>query len=212
MNTYTKYAPNVFLAKTEEEHKKGEKIIMTSKYGRESTHIVYNLVGKKEGYYYYSIVRDEETSYAEKKADKLLDSADNAEKKSYKYWEDSQEGRDFLRLAERIKIGHHSEKRHRALIERNHKRMGKSVEYTKKAEELKEKASYWQDKAKEINLSMPQSVEYFKNKLEKAKKIQTIIKNMKPKERPHSYSLQYANKEVKELTEKYNKSLILWGE
>jgi hypothetical protein len=90
--------------------------------------------------------------------------------------------------------------------------MGKSVEYTKKAEELKEKASYWQDKAKEINLSMPQSVEYFKNKLEKAKKIQTIIKNMKPKERPHSYSLQYANKEVKELTEKYNKSLILWGE
>jgi len=212
MNTYTKYAPNVFLAKTEEEHKKGEKIIMTSKYGRESTHIVYNLVGKKEGYYYYSIVRDEETSYAEKKADKLLDSADNAEKKSYKYWEDSQEGRDFLRLAERIKIGHHSEKRHRALIERNHQRMGKSVEYTKKAEELKEKASYWQDKAKEINLSMPQSVEYFKNKLEKAKKIQTIIKNMKPKERPHSYSLQYANKEVKELTEKYNKSLILWGE
>jgi hypothetical protein len=212
MNTYTKYAPNVFLAKTEEEHKKGEKIIMTSKYGRESTHIVYNLVGKKEGYYYYSIVRDEETSYAEKKADKLLDSADNAEKKSYKYWEDSQEGRDFLRLAEPIKTGHHSEKRHRALIERNHKRMGKSVEYTKKAEELKEKASYWQDKAKEINLSMPQSVEYFKNKLEKAKKIQTIIKNMKPKERPHSYSLQYANKEVKELTEKYNKSLILWGE
>jgi hypothetical protein len=212
MNTYTKYAPNVFLAKTEEEHKKGEKIIMTSKYGRESTHIVYNLIGKKEGYYYYSIVRDEETSYAEKKADKLLDSADNAEKKSYKYWEDSQEGRDFLRLAEPIKIGHHSEKRHRALIERNHQRMGKSVEYTKKAEELKEKASYWQDKAKEINLSMPQSVEYFKNKLEKAKKIQTIIKNMKPKERPHSYSLQYANKEVKELTEKYNKSLILWGE
>ena len=211
MNTYTKYAPNVFLAKTEEEHKKGENIIMTSKYGKESTHIVYNLVGKKEGFYYYSIVRDEETSYAEKKADKLLDSADKADNKSYDYWKASNEGRDFLRLAEPIKIGHHSEKRHRALIERNHQRMGKSVEYSKKAEELKEKASYWQDKAKEINLSMPESVEYFKNKLNKSKEFQTIIKNMKPKERPHSYSLQYANKEVKELTKKYNKSLILWG-
>jgi len=211
MNTYTKYAPNVFLAKTEEEHKKGDTIIMTSKYGRESTHIVYNLIGKKEGYYYYSIVRDEATSYAEKKADKLLDLADKAESKSYDCWKASQEGRDFLRLAEPIKIGHHSEKRHRALIERNHNRMGKSVEYSKKAEELKEKASYWEDKAKEINLSMPQSVEYFKKKLDKAKEVQKIIKNMKPKERPHAYSLQYANKEVKELTEKYNKSLILWG-
>ena len=212
MNTYKKYAPNVFLAKTEEEHKRGDKIIMTSKYGKESTHTVYNLVGKKEGFYYYSIVRDESTSYAEKKANKLLDSAYNANSKSDQYWKASHEGRDFLRLAEPIKIGHHSEKRHRALIERNDKRMGKSVEYSKKAEELKERASYWEDKAKEINLSMPKSLEYFKNKLDKSKEIQATIKNMKPKEREHSYSLQYANKEVKELTKKYNTSLILWGQ
>ncbi len=96
MNTYTKYAPNVFLAKTEKEHKKGDKIIMTSKYGKESTHTVYNLIGKKEGFYYYSIVRDEAISYANKKVDKLLDSVDNANSKSHDYWKASREGRDFL--------------------------------------------------------------------------------------------------------------------
>lgn len=59
--------------------------------------------------------------------------ADNADKKGSDYKEKSNEGADFLALAEPIKVGHHSEKRHRALIERNWNRMSNAVEEFKKA-------------------------------------------------------------------------------
>ena len=36
MNTYMKYCPNVFVAKCEEKHQKGEVIIITTKYGKEN--------------------------------------------------------------------------------------------------------------------------------------------------------------------------------
>ena len=35
-NTYSKYCPNVFLAKCDERHEKGETIVLTTKYGKEN--------------------------------------------------------------------------------------------------------------------------------------------------------------------------------
>ena len=57
MNTYSKYCANVFLAKCTELHDKGEIINLTTKYGQEHECIVFNLIYKKDGFYYYSIVR-----------------------------------------------------------------------------------------------------------------------------------------------------------
>lgn len=57
MNTYSKYVPNVFLAKCSEKHEKGEVIEVTTKYGKENECIVFNLIYEREGFYYYSIVR-----------------------------------------------------------------------------------------------------------------------------------------------------------
>lgn len=51
MNTYAKYCPNVFVAKCTEEHEKGEVIPLTTKYGKENECIVFNLVGKKDGFF-----------------------------------------------------------------------------------------------------------------------------------------------------------------
>ena len=68
-------------------------------------------------------------------------------RKSNQYYEASNEGREFLSLGEPIKVGHHSEKRHRALIERNNNRMDKSMEHLKIAEQAESKASYWENKA-----------------------------------------------------------------
>lgn len=42
MNTYSKYVPNVFLAKCSEKHEKGEVIEVTTKYGKENECIVFN--------------------------------------------------------------------------------------------------------------------------------------------------------------------------
>lgn len=57
MNTYYKFCPNVFLAKCDAKHEKGEVINVTTKYGKENESIVFNLMFERDGFYYYSIVR-----------------------------------------------------------------------------------------------------------------------------------------------------------
>ena len=149
-NTYAKYCPNVYVAKCPEPHEKGEVIPVTTKYGKDNDSIVFNLVGQKDGFYYYSIVRAAGYNVQERakaKAERDSQWAASEEKKSTQYYEASKEGREFLSLGEPIKIGHHSEKRHRALIDRNWERMGKSVAMSEKAEQHENKAEYWERKA-----------------------------------------------------------------
>lgn len=212
MNTYIKYRPNVFLAKCTEKYEKGETILVATKYGKENESIVFNLIAEKEGFYYYSIVRADGFNFqehAKRKAEKLESYSLNAEKKSTEYYEASNEGRDFLSLGEPIKIGHHSEKRHRALIERNHNRMRKSVEFSEKAEDYQSRAEYWSKKAEQINLSMPESLDYFQFELEKAIKTHEELKSNK-EGRSHSYSLTYAKKQVNDLKKKVELAQKLW--
>lgn len=214
LNTYTKYCPNVFAAKCAEQQEKGNIITMTTKYGQEHEVEVYNYLGRtRDGAYGYSIVRTDGFNAQERaknKAEKLNGYASNAVKRSNQYYEASNEGRDFLSLGEPIKIGHHSEKRHRALIERNWNRMGKSVEETNKAEDYQRRAEYWESKANVINLSMPESIGFYEFKLFEAKKHHQFLKD-NPSERSHGMSLAYANKDVKETEKNLNLAVKLWG-
>ena len=213
MNTYSKYAPNVFLAKCTEKHERGEIIPVTTKYGKENESEVFNLIYERDGFYFYSIIRADGFNIQERakaKAEKYSTWANAAEKKSNKYYEASQEGKDFLVLAEPIKVGHHSEKRHRALIERNWNRMGKSVEYSNKASEHENKADYWARRENDINLSMPESIDFYAHKLEKAKEYHEGLKSGKyPRE--HSYSMPYAKKDVNEAEKNLQLAKRLWG-
>jgi hypothetical protein len=214
-NTFHKYCPNVFVAKCPEKQTKGAIIVLTTKYGKEIESEVHNFLGQtKDGFYLYSITRCDGFNSQERakiKAGKLEGYADNAEARSTKYYEASQEGRDFLALGEPIKIGHHSERRHRKLIERNWERMGKSVAESEKAKEYQRRAEYWADKANKIDLSMPDSLEFFEYELMKAKEKHQLLKD-KPEARNHSMSLQYANKTVKDLEAKVYTAIILWGD
>lgn len=214
MNTYIKYYPNVFIAKCAEKHEKGETIFVKTKYGKENECIVFNLIENgKDGFFYYSIVRADGFNvqeWARNKAERLQKASDNATKKSNAYWEAANEGKDFLALAEPIKIGHHSEKRHRALIERNHNRISKAVEFSNKAESYESRAAYWETKTNTIDLSMPESVEYYKFKLQQSKEKHQFLKD-NPDKRPHGMSLQYANKDVKEAQKKLELAQKLWG-
>ena len=108
------------------------------------------------------------------------------------------EGKDFLALGEPIKVGHHSEKRHRALIERNWNRMSNAMEEFKKADAYRERTAYWESMANKIDLSMPESLEFFAIQLEEATAYHQGLKDGSIK-REHSYSLVYAGKKVKEL-------------
>jgi hypothetical protein len=214
MNTYMKFCPNVFVAKCAEKHEKGATIEMTTKYGQTHKVEVFNYLGtSRDGSQLYSIIRCDGMNAQERarrKAERLENAAANAEKKSNQYWEASNEGKDFLVLAEPIKIGHHSEKRHRALIERNHNRMNKCVEYDKISKTYADRAAYWASKVNDINLSMPESLDYFEFKLEEAKMKHEGLKNGTI-ERAHGFSLTYAKKEVNEIEKKLVIAKKLWS-
>jgi len=213
MNTYSKFAANVFVAKCPEMHEKNEVIELTTKYGSTHDCIVFNLVGRdREGNFHYSIVRADGYNVQERakaKAERYQNWANAAESKSTKYFQASQEGRDFLSLGEPIKVGHHSEKRHRALIDRNWNRMSKCVEETKKAEAHESKSEYWSKKANDINLSMPESIEFWEYKLEEVKEQHQIYKDF-PEKRQHSFSLTYAKKAVNEAEKNLAIAKKLW--
>lgn len=212
MNTYYKFVPNVFVAHCDEAYEKGQTIIVTTKYGAEHECIVFNRVAFKDGIYYHSIVRADgfnAQDYARKKAERLGGYAANAEKRSDDAYEASKEGKDFLALGEPIKVGHHSERRHRALIERNNDRMRKCIEESDKAKAYESRRAYWEARTEVINLSMPESLEYFEHKLEEAREKHEGIKSGKyPRE--HSFTLTYAKKEVKDLEEKVKMAKRLW--
>lgn len=213
MNTYKKYCPNVFVAECTEQHAKGERITMTTKHGKEHEVEVHNLVAQVNGKYYYSITRTDGINAQERaksKALKISGYAANARNRSNQAWQASKEGREFLALGEPIKVGHHSERRHRALIERNHNRMHKAVEEDKKAKEYQARAEYWERKASEINLSMPESLEFYQFKLEQAKEHH---RQLKAGEIPHAHSMsmQYASKAVREIQKQVETAVKLWA-
>lgn len=214
MNKFKKYCPNVWVAECEEKYDKGDIIEIETKYGKSVECEVYNFLGytgtKDNAKYCYSIVRLEDKSYTERKAEKYLNASINTQSKQNEYFEKAQEGREFLVLGEPIKVGHHSEKRHRALIERNINRIENGIALNEKIEEQQRKAKYWSDKSKEITLAIPESLEFFKSELKKAKEYHKGLKDGSI-EREHSYSLTYAKKAVNELIKKVEIAEKLWG-
>jgi hypothetical protein len=213
MNTYHKYCPNVFIAKCTEPHEKGETIILTTKYGKENESIVFNLIEEKKGFYFYSIVRADGLNakeYAKNKAEKFENASDRASQKSTQFWEASHEGKDIIPFGQPILVGHHSERAHRALIQRNHNRMNKSVEFSKVSDDYERRAIFWAGKADTINLSMPESLEFYQFQHEKAKEKHEGLKSGRI-QRTHSFSLTYAKKELNDLEEKINIAKKLWS-
>lgn len=212
MNTYYKFCPNVFLAKCDAKHEKGEVINVMTKYGKENESIVFNLMFERDGSYYYSIVRADgfnAQEWAKQRAERRRAWAESAERKSKEYFDKSNKDRDFLSLAEPIKVGHHSEKRHRKAIEDAWNNTGKAVAFSDKATEHESKAEYWDKRANTINLSMPESVDFYEHKLEVAKEYHEGVKSGKyPRE--HAYTLTYAKKAVNEAQKSFDLAKKLW--
>jgi len=214
MNTYKKYCPNVFLAKCEEKHVKGDLLTLTTRHGKENECEIHNFIYERDGFYYYSITRTDgfnSQERARRKAEKLGSYATKSQKRQDDLIEASNEGREFLSMGQPILVGHHSEKGHRALLERNWNRMDKAMQEKAKKEDYERRAAYWENLENKIDLSMPESVEYFKFQLEKAEKYHSDMKNGII-EKNHSYALTYAKKACNELKNKLDLAIKLWGE
>lgn len=209
MNNFRKYCPNVWVAECDDEYEKGDVIELETKYGKEVECEVYNFLGVFNERNLYSIVRLDE-GYAERKAEKYNNAAARNQEKSQAKFKATEEGREFLIMGEPIKVGHHSEKGHRALLARNQKRTEQAFEFSDKAKEQSRKAEYWEKKAKEITLAMPESLEYFNEKLIKAIAFHKMLKE-NPEKRGHSYSLTYARNDMNDLKKKVQVAEKLWG-
>lgn len=214
MNTYRKFCPNVYVAKCEEQHERGDIIALTTKYGKENECIVHNKVGESAGFFYYSITRldgFDSKAWAQRKADKLQESAERHQDKADMYYDRANKDSDFLKLCEPIKVGHHSEKWHRKVLREAIDNQMRWYDELKKAEGYEERAKRWAKVAEDkINLSMPESLDYYRYKLEEAIEYHQGVKSGKyPRE--HSYTLTYAKKAVNDLTKKVEIAKKLWG-
>lgn len=208
--------PKVFVLESENIYKKDDIVNYTTKYGKEIELRVFKFMFTgKNGLNYYSYTREDGLSrkqFLKNKIEKRQKWADASNDKSNEYYEKSQEGKDFLSLAEPIKIGHHSEKRHRALIDRNWARMGKSVEYADKANAHLDKLENIEYQLKhELPIDHPDCMDNIELALCNAKELHLFYKE-NPKKRPHSYSLTYAKKKVNELEKRLSLAKELWIE
>ena len=113
-------------------------------------------------------------------------------------------------LGEPIKVGHHSERRHRNLIERNQNRFRNAMEELAKVSNYEDRIAYWESKASEINLSMPESIDFYTQQLQEATEYHAGMKDGTIP-RLHSMALQYAKKRVNDLKKKVETAKILWA-
>lgn len=212
--TYVKYCPNVFVAKCAEEHKRGDVILVTTKYGKENEHVVHNFLGERNGFFFYSITRADGYNCQERakaKAERAQASAERAREEASACVDRALGYTKHIVAGQPILTDHYSAKRHRRDLERSDSAMRKAHELFEKAKEREERARYLY-KAKEIvNLSMPESIDYYAAELEEAEKEhKRLLDN--PKLRSHAYSLTYAKKAVNEAKKKYEMAVKLWGE
>ena len=213
MNTYVKYCPNVFVAKCTEEYAKGDVITLTTKYGKENECEVWNEVERKDGFYFYSITRTDGYNCQERArriAERLESSTDRASEQSQAYSEKLCSYTAGIVPGQPILVGHYSEKYHRRALENSDRAMSKAVELDKKATEYEQRAEYWKERANVINLSMPESIDYYAFKVEQLEKAHQYLKEH-PETRTHSYSLTYAKKDLNEAKKNYEIAVKLWG-
>lgn len=212
-NTYAKFCPNVFVAKCEEPHKKGDIITVETKYGKENEHEVWNLVAQKNGFYYYSITRTDGYDFQERarqRAEKLAGYAASAEAKSSQYCEKAFQAVAGIVPGQPILTDHYSARYHRNALKRSDSAMRQSVELSQKAESYQSRIKYWEEQAEKINLSMPESIDYYQALLERAEDYHAKLKSGElPRE--HAYSLTYAKKDVNEARKNLELAIKLWG-
>lgn len=214
-NTFQKLNnAKVFLAKTKDTYERGDVIAVCSNRGVVSDHVVHNQIRMADTTHnYYSITRvDGMTSqdFAQRRADRYLGWSVSRAAKSDDAYTAAKKDYDFLSLAEPIKVGHHSERKHRKAFADHDRNMQKSIDHADMAKRHARKATYARAQANKVDLSMPESVEVMQAKYEKAAQFHADMKAGRV-ERDHSMSLQYANRDKKEALKKYELAHRLWS-
>ena len=180
-NIFKKYTSGVYAMQSESHDlMHGDAATITTRHGKEVAVTVWKRLGYSGAYSLYSVIREDgkcRESFLRAKAEKRSESAERAEARSHAYYEKSRKDADFLSLGEPIKIGHHSEGRHRKAIEDANKYMGKSCAESDKAKKYAYKAETLEIRAdNDISLDTPESIVRLKAKIAMLEEERAAIK------------------------------------
>jgi len=167
---FRKYTAGVYCLEAEQQFNHGDVVTVPTRRGKEVEVTIWKHLFTKNGVSYHSYIRCDGINSGERlqtKAEKHRERAAKASAQSDHYYEKSNEHRDFLSLGEPIKVGHHSEKRHRRIIEQANTNMGKSVEASKKADELLERAAGAEAASDNIFIDTPECLPRLREKLDR---------------------------------------------
>jgi hypothetical protein len=218
MNQFKKYAPGVYCIMSENDSlQHDDEVTVTTRHGKEVECTIWKKLFTRYGMTYYSYLRNDglnRSAWMQRKADRRAAAAEKSKQRSDEYYNKSNKHRDFLSLGEPIKIGHHSEKRHRRMIEEAGNNMRKSWENSEKAKEQAYKAESLAIKAEsEINLDTPECLEALREKLSTLEsKREAIKKHNKenPKEKYDSFYLSNLGANIRRYKERLKVARNLW--
>lgn len=167
---FKKYTAGVYCLEAEQQFNHGDLVTVSTRRGKEVEITIWKHLFTKNGVSYHSYIRCDGINSGERlqaKAEKHRERAARASDQSERYYEKSNEHHDFLSLGEPIKVGHHSEKRHRRIIEQANTNMGKSVEAANKASELLERAAGAEAASDNIFIDTPECLPRLREKLDR---------------------------------------------
>lgn len=212
MTQFKKYTSGVYCIETEKKGlKHGENLTVTTRYGKAVEVTIWkHLFTGRDGFEYYSYIREDGFNRKEWQAKKLERNNNAAAKQkalSNAAYEKSNKDREFLSLGEPIKVGHHSERKHRAAFENARNQMRKCVEHAEKAETILERAATIEMRLKhEINIDTPACIEQLNERIEDLEEKKALIKA-----RPHQkFELTNLGANIRRYKERLETAIKLW--
>ena len=167
---FKKYTAGVYCLASETRHERGDEVCVPTRRGKEVEVTIWKHLFSKNGVHYYSYTRNDGINSSERlqtKAEKHRERAEKASTRSDQFQEKANEHKDFLSLAEPIKVGHHSEKRHRRIIEQAQNNASKCIAEMKKASELLDRAEGAEAASEKIFIDTPDCLPRLREKLNK---------------------------------------------
>lgn len=210
-NQFKKYTSGVYCLESDcDTFQHGDQTSIKTRRGKEVEVTIWKKLFSRNGLTYYSIIREDgltRTEWTKRRLERQQNAAARQEKLSDHHYKESNRDRDFLSLGEPIKVGHHSEKRHRKIIERANVQMGKSVEASKKAQRHEEKAATLEDRAKtEINLDTPECIELLEERIAKFEERHAYIKSVEHQ----TYQLSNSSAAIRRYKKRLETAKKLW--
>lgn len=212
-NIFKKYTSGVYCIMSENDDlKHGDTLKVTTRYGKEVECRVWKKLFTKGEATYYSYIRADgfnRSEWLKRKAEKTQNKIDRLNAKSDEYYEKSNKDKDFLVLAEPIKIGHHSEKRHRKAIENAQNYATKSYQAADEAKSHEHKVDTLKEKAdSDINLDNPDCLEQLINKVSA---LEARKKQLKDSKQYESWQLSNLGANIRRYKKRLEVADKLWG-